>query len=183
MSKHTPKAYSSAGDNTSNGKKSSVENEAQLDAEEQQKLRKKLGGRRYYLVTYPDGKTGYVHVPSREQQDKDQVMADFLGVSIDRSATRAMRSMASILGEIDERLQLREESFVAEILTEAWKKAMGDFFSTQAELFSLSDGVASIRTLHPNIRFEINRMKAEVIRKLNAQLGEGSVKKIRLIHS
>ncbi len=164
-------------------KASDAVTEAQVDAREQLQLRKKLGSRRYYLVTYPDGKAGYVHIPSRSQQDEDQAMADFLGVSIDRSATRSIRSMASILGEIDERLQLREESFAAEILAEAWKNAMGDFFSTQAELFSLSDGLATIRTLHPNIRFEINRMRPQVMRKLNDQLGAGSVKKIRIIHS
>ncbi len=183
MSTASPRADLPAGDSSPAQKSSSAETEAQVDAREQLQLRKKLGSRRYYLVTYPDGKAGYVHIPSRTQQDEDQAMADFLGVSIDRTATRSIRSMASILGEIDERLQLREESFAAEILAEAWKKAMGDFFSTQAELFSLSDGLATIRTLHPNIRFEINRMRTQVIRKLNDQLGAGSVKKIRIIHS
>ncbi len=143
---------------------------------------KKLGRRRYSLVTFPDGSRRIAHVGTRAREQREQVMADFLGVPLDRSERLSMRSMSSILSEISERLQIREESLAPELLAEAWRDAMGDFFATQAELFSLCDGIATIRTLHPNVRFELNRSRAQVLAKLNAKLGAGSVSKLRVIN-
>ncbi len=144
---------------------------------------KKLGRRRYSLVTFPDGSKRITHIGTRAREEREQVMADFLGVTIDRSERLSMRGMPSILSEISERLQIREETLAPEMLAEAWRTAMGDFFATQAELFSLCDGLATIRTLHPNLRFELNRMKRQVIAKLNEQLGAGSVRKLRIIQA
>ena len=93
-----------------------------------------------------------------------------------------MRGISSVLTEIAGLLHFEEAEFAPEILAQAWQQAVGDFLATQAELVSISQGTACIRTAHPAVRFELQRHKKDIIRALNQALGEDCVKKVILAH-
>ena len=69
-----------------------------------------------------------------------------------------------------------------EMLKQAWQQAAGSFLATQAELVSLVNGQAVICTSHPAVRYELLQHRQEIIRALNATLGEGCVQTVRLMH-
>ncbi len=137
---------------------------------------------RYRMVSYADGSLRPVRCVRRAEDERTQAMADWLGVAPGLSLSAHMRSMDSLLSEVVEGLQLKEEELAPEVLAAAWKRAVGESLTTHAELMSVAGGRASIRTNHPLVRTELMRLKPQILRVLNAELGEGSVKTVRIVH-
>lgn len=146
----------------------------------------KEGGRvsapAYRQKMFPDGSVRAVRVSSRREQERGQAMADFFGVGPALSPLAHVRSMDSILAEVVERLHLQRADFAPEILAAAWEMAVGSFLASQAELQSVADRTARVRASHPAVRYELQRLRPHIIRALNGELGEGSVRKLTIIH-
>ncbi len=137
---------------------------------------------RFRMVSYADGSERPVRCQRRSTGERNQALADWMGAAPGLSTAAHVRSMDSLLAEVLEGLKLEEESLAPELLAAAWHRAVGSFLSTQAELVSVAGGKAVIRTGHPTVHFELGRMKPQIIRVLNAELGEGSVKSVRITH-
>lgn len=137
---------------------------------------------RFRWMTYADGSVRAVRLGRREDSFIGQVRADFFGIGDDLSVKANIRSMESLLAEIAEGLDWNEESPAPEVLADIWLKAVGDFLAEQSELVSVSRRSARIRTRHPAVRFELNRLKPQLLSRLNRLLGEGSVERICVIH-
>lgn len=113
---------------------------------------------------------------------RTQATADLYGNTPMLSTGANMRSAASIIAELTSQIHIREFEIAPELLQQAWHKAVGDFLSKQAELSALTEGQAIVRTSHPAVRFELLRRKSDIIRALNAALGEGCVRTVRIVH-
>ena len=135
---------------------------------------------RYCKVTKPDG----TEVQERVDPDwqRTQAIADLYGNTPMLSTGANMRTIASLLTEVAGALRVEEAAIAPELMARAWRTAAGDFLATQAELSSLSEGCAVVRTAHPAVRFELQRRKQQLIRSLNDTLGEGCVRTVRIIH-
>ncbi len=138
--------------------------------------------RRYRMVSYADGSLRPVRCVHSAQDKRAQAVADWLGAAPELSPMAHVRSMESLLAEVVEGLELRQEELAPEVLAAAWLRAVGESLATHAALMSVAGGQASIRTNHPLVRTELMRLKPQIIRVLNAELGEGSVKKVRIVH-
>lgn len=114
--------------------------------------------------------------------NRAQALADLYGDTPMLSTGANMRRVSSIMAELLSRLQIKEAEIAPELLAQSWHSAVGDFLATQAELSSLSEGLAIVRTAHPAVRFELQRRKADIIRALNRTLGEGCVRAVRIVH-
>ncbi|MBR3945201.1 MAG: DUF721 domain-containing protein, partial [Akkermansia sp.] len=68
------------------------------------------------------------------------------------------------------------------LLNAAWEKAVGSFLATQAQLISVDKKTAVVRTAHPAVRFELQRLRPQIIRALNVSLGEACVRTVRITH-
>ncbi len=137
---------------------------------------------RFRMVSYADGSLRPVRCERRSAGERAQALADWFGAAPPLSATAHVRSMESLLSEVVEGLHLSEEELAPEVLAAAWKRAVGESLATHTELMSVSAGKACIRTSHPLVRSELVRLKAQILRVLNAELGEGSVKQVRIVH-
>ncbi len=137
---------------------------------------------RFFMVRYPDGSERPVRSERRSAGERAQAMADWMGAAPALSPAAHVRSMDSLLSEVLEGMQLRDGGLAPEVLAAAWQRAVGDFLATQAELLSVAKGRASIRVNHPIVRCELERMKPQIMRVLNAELGEGSVTSVRITH-
>ena len=65
-----------------------------------------------------------------------------------------------------------------EILAEAWREAVGGALAGVSSLQSVMRGTARIAVNHPTVRYEITRLKPQIMKALNRTFGAGSVKKI-----
>lgn len=93
-----------------------------------------------------------------------------------------IHSMEALLGEILQSLPLTTEQIAPGLLKEGWERAAGAFISSQAELVSIADGVATIRTAQPAVRYELLRMHRQLCEALCTEFGENSVRKLRILH-
>lgn len=118
----------------------------------------------------------------RETREREQSLSDFFGVGSVLSPQANIRTMDSILAEIAGQLSLEEANVAPELLASAWQRAVGPFLSTQSELVTLARGTATIRTAHPAVRYELQRLKPQIVRVVNSVLGEGSVRSVRILH-
>lgn len=136
---------------------------------------------RFRMVRDVNGAERAERTRSRAEGERDQAWADFFGTAPALSPSANVRSMDSLLGEVLEGLNLQEATLAPEILAEAWLKAVGPALAALSELASLSQQTATIRVHHAAARYELTRLKPQVVRALNAALGEGSVSRVRLI--
>ena len=132
--------------------------------------------------TFADGSVRPVRVQTAAEEHRAQALADFFGAAPGLPVRANLRDMASILAELVTKLDIRESDFAPEILNSAWQKAVGPFLSTQAQLISIDKKTAIVRTSHPAVRFELQRLRPQIIRALNTSLGEGCVRTVRIAH-
>lgn len=138
---------------------------------------------RWHFVTHADGVSQVaVRTISRHTREREQALADLRGGRPMLSTGERLLPISSILAEVLSELKVEEAELAPELLAAAWEKAVGGFLATQAQLTSLSDGVAGVRTTHPAVRFELQRNCKLIITKLNSALGEGSVRRLRIHH-
>lgn len=136
----------------------------------------------YRNESFADGSVRPVRVEMGEKAARNQALADFYGVAPGLPVQANMRDMNSILAELVTRLHVQEADFAPEILNTAWEKAVGSFLATQARLISIDKKSAVVCTAHPAVRFELQRLRPQIIRALNAALGEECVHTVRIAH-
>jgi len=136
----------------------------------------------YRQERFADGSVRAVRRVARPEREKGQALADFFGVPQGLAVDANVRSMDAILGELLEKLNVSGAEFAPEVLADAWLKAVGPFLATQAELLSIAKQRARIRTAHPAVRYELTRLKPQILRVLNETLGHGAVKTVQIIH-
>ncbi|MBE6415942.1 MAG: DUF721 domain-containing protein [Akkermansiaceae bacterium] len=135
--------------------------------------------KRFYMQKMPDGVgERAVRVRSVRAGARDQALADFFGGGGELAASSNQRSMESLLGELLSELDLQEDSLAPELLAEAWADAVGPGLSSVSSLISVAKGRARVTVIHPTVRYEITRMKPQIIRRLNQILGPGNVKSL-----
>ncbi len=136
----------------------------------------------FRMENFDDGSVRPVRAETHEERSRTQAMADFYGVAPGLSVKTNLRSMDSILAELVSRLNIQEAELAPELLHDAWKKSVGEFLATQSQLVSISRHMAVVRTSHPAVRFELQRLRPTIIRALNDALGVGRVTSVRISH-
>ena len=138
--------------------------------------------KRFYMQKMPDGVgERAVRVRSTTKEVRDQVLADYLCCTTSESLSSNQRSMESLLGELLSEWNLQEDTLAPELLAQAWTDAVGDALGSVSALVSVGKGRARIRVNHPTVRYEITRMKPQIIRALNQTLGSGSVRALQIV--
>lgn len=135
--------------------------------------------KRFYMQKMPDGVgERAVRVSSTRKGARSQAMADFFGSGSVIRPESNQRSMESLLGELLSELDLREDSMAPELLAEAWHEAVGPALASVSALVSVARGRARVTVSHPTVRYEITRLKPQILRALNRILGEGNVRSL-----
>ena len=139
-------------------------------------------GSLYHEEMFSDGSVRPVRNVNRSERESGQALSDFFGVVTGLSPAANVRTMESVLASLVSKMDISLAEHAPEVLADAWKRAVGPFLATKAELLSIANKQARIRTSHPAVRFELMRQKAAIIRALNAALGEGCVKNVQIVH-
>lgn len=135
--------------------------------------------KRFYMQKMPDGVgERAVRVSNSRSGSRAQAMADFFGSGTVLRPESNQRSMESLLGELLSELDLQEDTLAPELLADAWRKAVGPALADVSVLAGVARGRARIMVKHPAVRYEITRLKPQIIRALNHTLGAGSVRSL-----
>lgn len=138
--------------------------------------------RRFRLVPSGEGSARAERVLRPAEFRMARAHGDLFGAAPALGDRANIRSMEAILGEILDTLPLSSEQIAPGLLKEGWARAAGAFISAQAELVSIADGVATIRTAQPAVRYELERMRRRLCEALSGEFGENSVRKLRILY-
>ena len=72
------------------------------------------------------------------------------------------------------------EGVEEERLRGLWREVAGEFIAQHAGPDSLRNGCLTLKVLQPAMRMHLEQMKAELLRKLQAELGESVIRRIHL---
>lgn len=137
---------------------------------------------RYCAMYAEDGSERPARFMGREEREGGQAFADFFGILPALSVDANVRSVDSVLISLMEKSELGVAEFAPEVLAEAWQKSVGAFLGSRAELLTIADKTARIRTSHPAVRYELNQRKRQIVNALNSVLGEGCVTGVQILH-
>jgi predicted nucleic acid-binding Zn ribbon protein len=91
---------------------------------------------------------------------------------------RGPRSLGNALGELAD--ELAPDTMLAEV-QRAWPKAVGDAIAAEAEPVSERGGVVTVSCSASVWAQELDLMAPQIVTRLNASLGRGSVQRLRCV--
>tara|TARA_R110002096_G_scaffold196404_15_gene379291 strand:- start:1093 stop:1353 length:261 start_codon:yes stop_codon:yes gene_type:complete len=72
-----------------------------------------------------------------------------------------------------------EDRFNEDQVFDAWNSMVDDFIAQNARPVALQRGVLSIQVLHSTVHYELERMKGQLLQKMQDSFGRENVKDIR----
>lgn len=80
--------------------------------------------------------------------------------------------------------EILKKQFFAEGINEeevkaAWKEIAGDFIGSNTEPVSVKDGNLVLRVTQPAMRFHLEQMKPDLLRKIKERFGNHKIKSIK----
>lgn len=118
---------------------------------------------------------------TRAEAERDQAIADWFQTESTLDETEGMHPMEALISEVISRLPIEAAPIDPELLSKGWSNAAGPFISSQANLLSISNGVATIQVLQPAMRYQLKQWEASLLEKLRAEFGGQTIKSIKII--
>ncbi|MFD2256607.1 DUF721 domain-containing protein [Luteolibacter algae] len=116
--------------------------------------------------------------PTRREGIHEDLMREWLGCE----KPSDLRANITEAGDwVD---QILKKQFFAESLNEeevksGWKEIAGDFIGAHTEPVSVKEGHLVLRVTQPAMRFHLEQMKPELLRKIKARFGTGKIKSVK----
>jgi predicted nucleic acid-binding Zn ribbon protein len=108
----------------------------------------------------------------------EELMSEWLGcekpLGLNENITAAADWIDSILKK-----QFFAESLNEEDVKTAWKEVAGDFIGANTEPVSVKDGHLVLRVTQPAMRFHLEQLKPELLRKIKERFGKDKIKSIK----
>ena len=107
-------------------------------------------------------------------------MEEWRGLSGELRPDR-VESVGHVLGKLLPQLGIASRIKEADILA-AWSGIVGDFIAQHSQPDRLVSGTLHVRVIQSSVRYELDRVwKPEIIRKLQHQFGEKTIREIKFI--
>ncbi len=107
-----------------------------------------------------------------------KVLSEWRGYREPRKVFDRVQPVGALLGKLVQTLGLGERVREGEVLA-AWKAIVGDFIAANSMPDRLRDGVLYVRVLQPTIRFELERLRPQMLVKLKERFGARVVREVR----
>lgn len=116
--------------------------------------------------------------PTRQEGIHEDLMREWLGCEKPLSIAKNISAAGDWVDEILKK-QFFAESLNEEEVKAAWKEVAGDFIGTNTEPVSVKEGNLVLRVTQPAMRFHLEQMKPELLKKIKARFGANRIKSIR----
>jgi predicted nucleic acid-binding Zn ribbon protein len=114
----------------------------------------------------------------RRETIHEELMHEWLGcddpLNLNENISTASDWVEQIL-----RKQFFAESLNEEEVKSAWKDIAGDFIGAHTEPVSVKEGHLSLRVTQPAMRFHLEQMKGDLLRKIQGHFGKNKIKSIK----
>jgi predicted nucleic acid-binding Zn ribbon protein len=116
--------------------------------------------------------------PTRRESIHEELTVEWLGCEKPLNVNRNVSSAADWVDEIL-RLQFFADSLDEEEVKRTWKEIAGDFIGAHTDPVSAKEGNLVLRVTQPAMRFHLEQMKPELLRRIRERFGEGKIQSVR----
>lgn len=109
---------------------------------------------------------------------KDRAIAEWRGYWEPQDMSRHESTLAEATGKALKGLGLNDR-FNEEMVFEAWHTLVDHFIAANARPVSLERRVLAIQVLHSTVHYELERMKGQILRRMQEQFGADKIREIR----
>ncbi len=114
-----------------------------------------------------------------DRKIRAQVVREWIGaprpLDLNKNVSEASEWIESLLEKIGMTGGLEEERVI-----ETWRELAGELVASQTAPVSLRRGCLTLKVLQPSMRFHLEQLKPQLLRKLQQELGEEHLKSLRL---
>jgi predicted nucleic acid-binding Zn ribbon protein len=108
----------------------------------------------------------------------EELMSEWLGCEKPLGLNKNISAAADWIDSILKK-QFFAESLNEEEVKAVWKEVAGDFIGSNTEPVSVKDGHLVLRVTQPAMRFHLEQMKPELLRKIKERFGKEKIKSIK----
>ena len=116
--------------------------------------------------------------PLSDAERRRQALAEFRGYREPRPLMERVHAVGALVSKVMLSLGLGERVREAEVI-QAWKDVVGEYNALHSKPHRLKEGVLYVQVLQPSIRFELERVRGEVVSKLKERFGARAVREVR----
>lgn len=106
------------------------------------------------------------------------VIAEWRGLPSELPRPDRAQSVADLLPKVMQKLGLKERMHEEEVRS-AWRALVGDFNADHSCPIALHEGTLIVHVLQPALRYELERSKPEILRKIKLRFGGRVVREVR----
>lgn len=109
----------------------------------------------------------------------ERAMAEFRGYrEPDDTSEFEHDEIGEVIGSTLKKLGLKER-FDEDQVIEAWKEIVGDFVARNSQPVGVQRKVLIIQVLQPAVHYTLERMKGQVLQKMQARFGKEHIREVR----
>jgi predicted nucleic acid-binding Zn ribbon protein len=116
--------------------------------------------------------------PSKREVIYETLFHEWLGLEKPLNLNRNLSTAGDWVDQIL-KSQFFANSLDEEEVKAAWKEIAGDFIGSHTEPVSVKEGHLVLRVTQPAMRFHLEQMKGELLKKIRERFGEDKVKSVR----
>lgn len=109
---------------------------------------------------------------------KDRVLAEWRGYWEPQDVSKYESTLSDAVGKTMKGLGLNDR-FNEEMVFEAWNEMVDGFIAANARPISLERRVLAIQVLHSTVHYELERMKGDLLRRMQERFGPEKIREIR----
>lgn len=109
---------------------------------------------------------------------KDRVIAEWRGYWEPQDVSKYEQEIDSVVSKAMKGLGLKDR-FNEEQVFEAWNELVDSFVSQNARPLALERKVLSIQVLHSTVHYELERMKGQLLLRMQERFGAENIRDVR----
>ena len=109
---------------------------------------------------------------------KDRVIAEWRGYWEPQDVSKYEDTIDTVVGKTMKGLGLSDR-FNEEMVFEAWNEMVDPFIAANARPLTLERRVLAIQVLHATVHYELERMKGQILRRMQERFGADKIREIR----
>ena len=116
--------------------------------------------------------------PTRREVIHEELTSEWLGCDNPLNPNKNVSAAGDWVDAIL-RMQFFADSLDEEEVKKAWKEIAGDFIGANTEPVSAKEGNLILRVTQPAMRFHLEQMKPNLLRRIRERFGEDKIKSVR----
>ena len=116
--------------------------------------------------------------PLRQKSIHEELISEWLGCDKPINLGKNISEASSWIDEILQK-QFFAESLDEDAVKKAWKDVAGDFIGNHTEPISVKGGNLVLRVTQPAMRFHLEQMKPDLLKKIKERFGADKIKSVK----